>query len=117
MTDTPSVPPTPETSAGAYAPGPAVKQTRSLVAFIFGIAAFLFAAVPLVNFLAFCAGVAAVVLGFRARKSEPQAPQWMSLVGIIGGFAGIALSLVFGIVYLIGLIPFWFLAQCGTSVC
>lgn len=136
MTDTPPVPPTPETPAtpvaapaaatppaapapaGAYVPGPAVKQTQSLVSFIIGIVAFLFAAVPFVNFLAFAGGIVAVVLGFRAKKAEPDAPKWMSLVGIIGGFVAIGLSLIFGLIYLITfLAPLLFLGACGNSVC
>jgi hypothetical protein len=97
---------------------PAVKQTQSLVSFIIGLVAFLFSAVPFVNFLAFVAGIVAVVLGFRAKKAEPGAPKWMSLTGIIGGFVAIGLSLIFGLVYLVAFVgPLLFLAACGNSVC
>lgn len=100
------------------APVAGPKQTLSLTSMIIGIAAFVFAAIPFVNFLAFVGGIVAVVLGFRARKTETAAPAWMSLTGIIGGFVALGLSLLFGVIYLIAFIgPFLFLGACGTQVC
>lgn len=121
MTDTPPVPPTPENPATppaaaqpGYAPAaPGPKQTQSLTSFILGIVAFLFAAVPFIGFLALIAGIVAVVLGFKAKKSEPAAPKWMSLVGIIGGFVAIGIALIAGLVFLLSFLPLLFIGSTG----
>lgn len=87
MTD-PVVPP------AAPAPAPAAagpKQALSLTSFILGIAGVLFCAVP---FFGFLVALAAVIVGFIARKREPDAPKWMSLVGIIAGFVAIVLGII-----------------------
>jgi hypothetical protein len=85
MTDSP-VPP-------AAAPGPAgPKQALSLTSFILGIAGLVFSWVPVLPFLA---SLAAIIIGFIARKNEPGAPKWMALVGIILGFVAIGLAILF----------------------
>lgn len=107
MTDTPPVPPTPETPAtpaaaapaGAPAAGP--KQGLSLTSFILGIAGIVFSWVPVLGFLA---SLAAIILGFIARKNEPAAPKWMALVGIILGFVAIVIGLIVGIIWVVAII-------------
>jgi len=86
MTDSPATP------APAPAPGPAgPKQALSLTSFILGIAGIVFSWVPILPFLA---SLAAIILGFIARKNEPGAPKWMALVGIILGFVAIGLAIL-----------------------
>ena len=90
-----------------YATGVAAPpQTLSLTSFIVGLASLVFCWVPGLGFLA---GVAAVVIGFIARRKEPAAPKWMWLVGIISGFAAILLNLLF-------LIPFLLLLAFGSAI-
>jgi hypothetical protein len=45
-----------------------------------------------------------VILGFLGRKREPGAPKWMSLIGIIGGFVGVAISLVVGGLFIFAIV-------------
>ena len=124
MTDATPTPPTPEPAATpaapAYAAAPVAagpKQTQSLVSFIIGIVAVLFSFAPFVNLLAFIGGIVAVILGFRAKKAEPAAPKWMSMVGIIAGFVAIGLSLILGLVYIFTFIaPLLFLGSYGSVV-
>ncbi|MFC5502824.1 hypothetical protein ACFPJ4_11290 [Lysinimonas soli] len=120
MTDATPTPPTPEQPAAAPAPAPAYaaapaaaapKQTLSLLSFIFGIASVVFSAAPL---LPLAAGIAAIILGVKARKSEPGAPKWMATVGIITGIVGIVLSIILGLV--IYILPLIFLASYGGVV-
>jgi hypothetical protein len=86
MTDSPATP------APAPAPGAAgPKQALSLTSFILGIAGLVFSWVPVLPFLA---SLAAIILGFIARKNEPGAPKWMALVGIILGFVAIGLAIL-----------------------
>ncbi|MEO6532524.1 MAG: hypothetical protein ABIO06_03005 [Pseudolysinimonas sp.] len=78
-------------------PAPAAagpKQTQSLVGFILGIASVVFCATGLI---AIAAGIAAIIISNKAKKSEPGAPSWMHLVGVITGVAGIVLGLIVGI--------------------
>jgi hypothetical protein len=89
------------------APGP--KQGLSLASFIVGLAAFVFSWIIGLGLLP---GIVAVILGFKGKKSEPGAPSWMSLVGIISGFVAIGLSLVVGFVSLI--VPLIWLSSVGT---
>ena len=67
-------------------------KTKGITALALGIAsvvfAWLFAIVGLI------AGIVAVVFGFLSRKSEPAARN-LSLWGIILGFVGIVLSIIF----------------------
>jgi hypothetical protein len=93
MTESP-VPPAAPMPAAA---GP--KQTLSLVSFILGIAGIVFSWVPV---LPFFASLAAIIIGFIARKNEPGAPKWMALVGIILGFVAIALAIIILVVIAIG---------------
>jgi hypothetical protein len=85
MTDSP-VSPAPAPAAA----GP--KQALSLTSFILGIAGLVFSWVPVLPFLA---SLAAIIIGFIARKNEPGAPKWMALVGIILGFVAIGLAILF----------------------
>ena len=90
MTDTPSTPPAP-----AMQPAAGPKQGLSLTSFILGIAGLVFSWVPILPFLA---SIAAIIVGFIARKNEPAAPKWMSTVGIILGFVAIGLAILFLVV-------------------
>lgn len=107
MTDsTPPVTPPP-----AAAPGP--KQSLSLASFIVGLASFV---LSWIFGLGLIPGIVAVVLGFKAKKSEPGAPQWMWLVGIITGFVGIGISLIFGLITIIGIVlPLILFASTGVG--
>lgn len=88
----------PAYAAPAYsAPVAGPKQTLSLTSFILGLAGIVFSWVP---FLGFLASLAAIIIGFIARKREPGAPKWMSLIGIILGFVAI----VIGLIVIVGLI-------------
>jgi hypothetical protein len=116
MTDTPppAAPQTPPPAAagapmGAAPMAPAPKQTLSLASFIVGLASFVlswFIGLGLIP------GIVAVVLGFKAKKSEPGAPQWMAMVGIIAGFVGIGLSIIVGLVSIVTiLLPLLFFSS------
>jgi len=106
MSETPTPPPAAPAAPAAVGP----KQTLSLVSFIVGLAGFVFSWVAI---LGLAAGVVAVILGFRARKSEPGAPPWMSLVGIIAGFVAIGIGLIVLIGWVISLIA---LATFGSGL-
>ena len=117
MTDSTPTPPTPEPVTPPAAPAPAYtapvagpKQTLSLVSFILGIASVVFSAAPL---LPLAAGIAAIILALKARKSEPGAPKWMATVGLITGIVGVVLSIIFGLV--IYILPLVFLATVGSN--
>jgi hypothetical protein len=124
VTPPPAVtPPTPPAAApnayapaapGAYAPAaPGPKQTLSLVSFIVGIGAFVLSFVIGIGLIP---GIVAVILGFRARKTEKAAPQWMSLIGIIGGFVAIGFSIIFGLIFIASvLVPLIFLSSYGYT--
>lgn len=110
-TPPPAEPTQPAYAAPAGAPGaPAPKQSLSLASFITGIAAFV---LSWIFGLGLIPGIVAVVLGFKAKKSEPGAPQWMSLVGIIGGFVGIGLSII---MFFVTVLPFIFAAIFFASI-
>jgi hypothetical protein len=94
MTTTP--PPASPAPAAPVAAGP--KQTLSLISFIGGIASVVFTWIPVFGFLV---AVAAIVLGFLGRRREPAAPKWMALVGIIAGFVGAVLGIIFFITIII----------------
>jgi hypothetical protein len=98
-----AAPAAPAAPAGApgYATGTPVKQTLSLTSFIVGIASVIFVWIPVLGFLA---AVAAVVLGFLAKKKEPAAPKWMWIVGLIAGFLAIFISLIIGLFWVIAFI-------------
>jgi hypothetical protein len=96
-------------AAPGYAAAEPVKQTLSLVSFIIGIVSFVlawFAGFGLIT------GIVAVVLGFMGKKREPQAPKWMWIIGIVGGFVAIALGIIVFIVSVI--LPLIFLASFGS---
>lgn len=92
---------TPYGSQPAGTPGP--KQGLSLTSFITGIAGVLFSAVPVLGFLA---ALAAVIIGFMAKGKEPGAPKWMWMVGIITGFVGILLSIIFTVLLVLPFLIF-----------
>src|SRR5690606_38696535 len=106
----PAAPATPYAApAAGYAPAAApVKQTLSLLSFIFGIVGILlgFAGWGLLF------SIAAVVLGFMGKKRETGAPKWMWLTGLITGWVGIGLNLLMFFILII--LPFIFIASLGT---
>ena len=103
--------PTPPPAAAPAAAGP--KQTTSLVGFILGIASVVFCATGLI---AIAAGIAAIILSNKGKKTEPGAPSWMHLVGLITGIAGIVLGLLVGISILASVIlPLLLVATYGTT--
>jgi hypothetical protein len=102
-TPPPAAPPAPA------AAGP--KQILSLISFIAGIAGVLLSAVPVFGFLV---SVAGIVLGFLGRKREPGAPKWMATVGIITGFVGAVLGILF--FFLLIILPIIALGVAGSSV-
>ena len=59
--------------------------------------------IPLLPFLGFLVGAGAVVLGFLGKAKEPAAPKWMWIVGLILGFVGVLIGLIYLIVFLAGL--------------
>jgi hypothetical protein len=69
-------------------------KTKGILSLVFGIVSLAFFFIPLIGLLF---GIAAVVLGFLSRKSEPAA-NTLALWGIILGFAGIAVSIVMFII-------------------
>jgi hypothetical protein len=83
------------------APAAGPKQALSLTSFIIGIAAFLFGLVP---FFGFILSLAAIIIGFIARKKETAAPKWMSLVGIIAGFVALVVGLIVVILFIVALV-------------
>ena len=105
MTDTPpsAAPPTPPPAAAGAPMAAGPKQTLSLVSFIVGLAAFVFSWVAI---LGLAAGVVAVILGFRAKKTEPGAPSWMPLIGIIAGFVAIGIGIIVLILWIVSIIAF-----------
>lgn len=107
MTDETPTPPPAEPvapAAPAYAAAPAAAgptQTMSIVAFILGIGAFVFAWTAI---LGIGAGIAALIVRRRAKKAEPAAPSWMGLIALIGGIVGIVIGVIVGLVYVLGFI-------------
>lgn len=87
-----AAPTSPYAAPSAYGtPVAGPKQVLSLTSFILGIVGMLFSWIP---FLGFLASLAAIIIGFIARKREPAAPKWMSLIGIILGFVAIVIGIV-----------------------
>ena len=98
MTDATPTPPPPAAPAAA---GP--KQTLSIVGFILGLASVVFGWVGIIGI---GAGIAAIIVSLKAKKSEPGAPSWMHTVGLIAGIVGIIIGLISGLVFLfLTLIP------------
>ncbi|MCU1414555.1 MAG: hypothetical protein JWN80_1895 [Microbacteriaceae bacterium] len=109
MTDQTPPPVAPTPAAAPVAAGP--KQILSLISFIAGIAGVLLSAVPVFGFLV---AVAGIVLGFMGRKREPGAPKWMATVGIITGFVGAVLGILF--FFLLIILPIIFAASLNSSI-
>jgi hypothetical protein len=105
MTDsTPTPDPATPPAAPAYSATPAAagpKQTNSIVGFVLGLVAFVFSWTGIVGI---GAGIAAIIVSQRAKRSEPGAPSWMHTIGLIAGIVGLVLGLIFGIFSLIGFI-------------
>ncbi len=97
-------PASPYTAPAAAGP----KQGLSLTSFILGLAGLVFSWVP---FFGFLVALAAVILGFIAKKKELAAPKWMWLIGIIAGFVALFIALIF---IIITLIAFATLASVGS---
>jgi uncharacterized membrane protein HdeD (DUF308 family) len=113
MTDTPAVPPTPATPPPAGTPaatGP--KQTMSIVGFVLGLASVII--LSWTGLIGIAAGIAAIIVSNKAKKSEPGAPSWMHTVGVISGIVGIILSLIIGLVLLASfLLPLFLVGTAG----
>ena len=106
MTDANPTPPTPEPvtppAAPAYAAAPAgPKQTTSLVGFILGLVAFVFSWTGIIGI---GAGIAAIIVSRRGKKTEPGAPSWMGLIALIAGIIGIVIGVIVGIGWIVTLI-------------
>jgi hypothetical protein len=119
-TPTPPAPeqPTPPPAAGsvppaagaapAYAPTAPVKQGLSITGFVLGIGAIVFLWVPVFGFLV---GVAGLIISLLARSREPQAPNWMKILGLVLSIVGLVLSIIYFIFWIIVIV-----AAASTSV-
>jgi hypothetical protein len=77
-------------AASANASGTTSTKTKGILSLVFGIVSIVLSWIfPIIWVLV---GIAAVVLGFLSRKSEPGA-RTLALWGIILGFVGIALNI------------------------
>ena len=116
MTDSTPTPPTPEQpvtppaapAAPAYAPAAGPKQTTSLIGFILGLVAFVFS---WTGILGVGAGIAAIIVSRRGKKTEPGAPSWMGIIALVGGIIGIVIGVIVIIFWIVSLIAF---ATLGT---
>jgi hypothetical protein len=91
--------------------GAAPKQGLSLTSFILGLAGLLFSWIP---FFGFLVSLAAVILGFIGKGKEPGAPKWMWLVGVIAGFVGILVSILF--IVLVVILPLILFSSVGVNI-
>ena len=90
--------PTEYAAPQAYAAAPAAQpKTLALISMILGIVSILALGWGLLP------AVAAVVLGFMARKRQPHAKLFWT-IGIIAGFVGVLISLIAGVIFIIGVI-------------
>ncbi|MEY2849810.1 MAG: hypothetical protein RI885_2477 [Actinomycetota bacterium] len=101
MTDS-NLNPTPSYSAG---PPADAKKTKSIVSLVLGLVSLLGGFIPLLG----GAGIAAVIVGMLARRSEP-AGQKLALWGIIAGIVGFVLGVI---AFIVGLIAVQSLLQNG----
>ncbi len=108
MTDTPTPPP----AAPATPPAPAgPKQTLSLVSFIVGIGSIVFCGLGIIGL---AAGIVAIILSNKAKKSEPDAPDWMKTLGLVFGIIGAILSVIVGLIVLVSaILPFILIGTSG----
>jgi|SRR5689334_9903593 hypothetical protein len=119
MTDTPPVPPTPDTPPPAAATPPAApaaagpKQTLSIVGFILGIASIVFAfPVPL---LGLAGGIAGLIVSRKGKRDEPGAPSWMHTLGFVLSIIGLVLSVIGGIIWILSFVlPFLLIGSAGS---
>ncbi len=106
MTDaTPTPPAAP--AAPTYAATPTVvgpKQTMSIVGFVLGLVSFVFSWTGIIGI---GAGIAAIIVSNKAKKSEPAAPSWMKTIGLIGGIVGLVLGVILGIIQLVSLVLYF----------
>lgn len=97
----PATPPVAEPVAPPAAPAyatPAVAgptQTMSIVGFVLGLVSVVFSWTGIIGI---GAGIAAIIVSRRAKKSEPAAPSWMHTIGLIAGIVGIVLGVIIGII-------------------
>jgi len=79
-------------------------RTMSLVALCISVGSVLFSFGMAVGVIA---GVAAIVVGIRARAREPEAPRWMTTTAILTGIAGLLVSLAWSafIIYFSVILP------------
>lgn len=93
-----ATPPPAAPAAPAYAPGAPVKQALSITGFVLGIGAIVFLWVPVFGFLV---GIAGLIVSLLARSREPQAPNWMKILGLVLSIVGLALSIIYFIFWII----------------
>ncbi len=86
---------TPTVAAGT--PNPA--QGKSVAALITGIASIVLCWIPFVSFACIGSGIAAIVLGSKARKESPQGKTGMATAGLVLGIIGVCLSAIYSICY------------------
>ena len=116
--------PAPEPPAAAEAPpaagpppsfGPTTerpKQTLAIVSLVTGIVGVVFS---FVVGLGLFPAIAAIVTGHMALKREPHA-RGFALAGVITGYAGLALSILFAIVVVVPLIITWLIIEGLSSL-
>lgn len=119
--ETPATPPAPPAAtpppapyAAPYAAAPAAagpKQGLSLTSFILGLGGLVLSWIP---FFGPLVSIAAVILGFIGKAKEPGAPKWMWIVGLITGFVGILLGILFIVILVI--VPLIFLSSVGSNI-
>jgi hypothetical protein len=106
MTDATPTPPT-VPAASPYAATPAVagpKQTMSIVGFVLGLVSFVFSWTGIIGI---GAGIAAIIVSNKAKKSEPAAPSWMKTIGLIAGIVGLVLGVILGIIQVVSLVLYF----------
>ena len=106
----PVVPAAAPASVAPAVAGP--KQTTSIVGFVLGLISFVFSWTGIIGI---GAGIAAIIVSRRAKKSEPGAPSWMHTIGLIAGIVGLVLGVILGIVQLVSIIAYFALLSTATT--
>lgn len=75
-------------------------QGSSVAALITGIASVVLSWIPWVSFAALGSGIAAIILGAKARKKSPAGKTGMATAGLVLGIIGVCLSAISSICYI-----------------